>query len=232
MTLLADKKKRTQTFIQLTRKETRITAGAGEMAELQARFAKDHHLVLPRFVERGLMNEIRESLLEKAVYYNKKHKGLAHELCMRNNSASQLLHFLINDGRVYDFIRQVTGCTPIGCFHGRVYRMEPDSPHHHKWHSDWSHHRLIAMSINLGPQPYQGGGLQMREKDGEPFTEVFNTGYGDALIFRLGENLEHRVTDVTGTVDKTAFAGWFAGRPKYTRSLRSSIVGQRPAGKK
>ncbi len=227
MALVAERKQKTKPLIQITRRETVVTAGPEDMARLRGFFAENHYLLMPRFIERGLMDEIRESLDQKAVYYNKKHKGLAHELCMRNNSASQLMHFLINDGRIYDFIREVTGCPPIGCFHGRVYLMEPESPHHHKWHSDWSHHRMIAMSINLGRQPYQGGGLQLRHVGGEPFREVFNTGYGDALIFRLGEDLEHRVTDVTGKQIKTAFAGWYAARPKYTRSLRSSIVGSR-----
>jgi hypothetical protein len=36
-----------------------------------------------------------------------------------------------------------------------------------------------------------------------------NKGFGDAIVFRIGGNLEHRVAPVRGAVPKIAFAGWF-----------------------
>ena len=39
--------------------------------------------------------------------------------------------------------------------------------------------------------------------------QIANTGLGDAMLFRISGNLEHRVTEVTGDQPKTAFAGWF-----------------------
>jgi hypothetical protein len=38
---------------------------------------------------------------------------------------------------------------------------------------------------------------------------VNNTGFGDAILFRISKDLEHRVTEVVGEVAKTAYAGWF-----------------------
>ena len=45
------------------------------------------------------------------------------------------------------------------------------------WHNDLLPHRMLTMSINLGAVPYQGGILQIRDRDsGEILTEVANTG--------------------------------------------------------
>ena len=45
--------------------------------------------------------------------------------------------------------------------------------------------------------------------------QVANTGLGDAIIFRLRSDLEHLATDVEGTIEKTAFAGWFRSSPDF-----------------
>ena len=97
---------------------------------------------------------------------------------------------------------------------GRVYRMIPGSGHYDSWHSDMIGHRMIGMSINLSPEPYSGGVFQLRERDSEQILyEVANTGLGDAILFRLADHLQHRITDVDGTIPKTAFAGWFQSEP-------------------
>lgn len=49
----------------------------------------------------------------------------------------------------------------------------------------------------------------MRCDTRELLQEVRNTGFGDALLFRISENLVHRVQGVTGEHPKIAFAGWF-----------------------
>jgi hypothetical protein len=39
--------------------------------------------------------------------------------------------------------------------------------------------------------------------------EFANTTPGDATLFRISDSLVHRVTSLTGSQPKTAFAGWF-----------------------
>jgi len=66
------------------------------------------------------------------------------------------------------------------------------------------------MSINLSPQVYDGGSLQIKHCDSdEILQEIHNTGLGDALLFRISGHLVHRVLGVKGDIPKTAFAGWF-----------------------
>jgi hypothetical protein len=79
------------------------------------------------------------------------------------------------------------------------------------------------VSVNLSPQPYGGGVFQLREAaSGKMLTEVANIGLGDATLFRIGEDLAHRITDVSGPNAKTAFAGWFRAQPDY-RSMLADI---------
>lgn len=63
--------------------------------------------------------------------------------------------------------------------------------------------------------------LQIAERDSKRIlAEVANTGYGDAVIFEISEDLEHRVTEVEPGPDKTAFAGWFVRSPGRAAWLR------------
>jgi hypothetical protein len=129
---------------------------------------------------------------------------------------------LLNDPRLFAAVREVTGCDSIGCFEGRVYRMAPGGEHYDSWHNDLAEGRMVAMSVNLSREPYAGGVLQMRRRGPkEVFAEVTNVGAGDAILFRLDSELQHRVTPVQGSTSKTAFAGWFKSSPTFLSVLKS-----------
>jgi hypothetical protein len=97
--------------------------------------------------------------------------------------------------------------------------------HTDDWHDDTSDGRLLAMSINLSPRGYQGGVFQMREsKSHWTLMEIANTGLGDALLFRVSSDLQHRVTEVQTGEPRTAFAGWFHSTKE---SMRERLNGQK-----
>ena len=135
---------------------------------------------------------------------------IADELVMVDNSASVLLHFLMHDPELFALIREITGCPPIGRFRGRIYRMYPETGHHNSWHRDLAGGRLAAISINLSEEPFDGGGLEMRDSTTKVRrSEAPRLRLGDAVVLRLDRRLEHRVRDVRGPTPKTAFAGFF-----------------------
>lgn len=120
------------------------------------------------------------------------------------------------------FVEAMTGCGHIGSFAGRVYRLAPEVGNYDSWHDDLGANRLVAMSVNLSTEPYSGGLLQIRHHESKRIVrEVANTGVGDAILFQLASALEHRVTDIEGTVPKTASAGWFRSAPEYMRRSAS-----------
>jgi hypothetical protein len=92
------------------------------------------------------------------------------------------------------------------------------------WHGDMDGNRLVTLSVNVG-DPYEGGVLQIRERPSNRIVhEVANTGPGDAILFALGDHLEHRVGAVTGTATKTAMAGWFQRTPAALEVLKASVM--------
>lgn len=205
--------------IQLTRSGTVCrTPGAG-LDSLRLDFDRDHCVRLPAFLEPGLLQFI-QSEVDRAGFHEHVHDHLvppARELVMNGNLAQGLLDLLLlNDPTLFDAVRVITACDPIGCFAGRVYRMIPGSGHGDAWHDDVGESRMAAISINLSRDVYAGGALQIRDRaSGAIVHEVANTGPGDAILFRLSPGLEHRVGDVVGSVPKTAFAGWFCAEPAF-----------------
>jgi hypothetical protein len=151
------------------------------------------------------------------------HGSIATELRLDDGIATGLLHFLTNDPRIFHLVESVSGCTGIRAFAGRVYRRFPGGHHHDDWHGDVDGRRLVGMSVNLSADAYEGGVFEMRDGDTQrPLAALPNAGFGDAILFRLADHLEHRVSDVRGAFPKTAFAGWFFADLDFETVLRDT----------
>jgi hypothetical protein len=215
--------------VQINNSGTVCSGSAEDLGALRAQFAAQHYLKLPGLLAPGLLDFL-QSKVQHAEFYERVHDGIGpnSELCMKSNTAAAALLFLMNDKKLFQIIQDVTQCDPIGCFEGRVYRVNPGRGHHDSWHDDVGEHRLVGMSINLSRRAYSGGTLQMRDRiSGEIVSEVPNAGIGDAVIFRLSDRLQHRITDVEGTTSKTAFAGWFSSQPNFLSILREQAIANR-----
>ncbi len=218
-------------MIQLTRTGTVFSGSPDDLERLCRQFDRQHWIRLPQLLEPGLLQLILHRL-EGADFSPLVHAGIGTELCMRDQITHGLLNFLANDPKLYGIVQHISGCSLIGSFHGRVYRMVPGGGHCDSWHDDMVDYRLVSLSLNLSSEVYAGGVLQIRDRKlGQIVVGVANTGLGDAILFRLSQHLEHRVTEVVGAVPKTAFAGWFQSQPDFHASLRekSSLEGHRNA---
>ena len=189
------------------------------MRRLNEEFSRRHCVVLPELLDRALAEEIARRV-DGAEFYRLEHEGIGVEACMRRNSTLAWLLLLVNDRRVVDFVRSITGCGPIGHFMGRVYRLDPGGEHHDSWHTDLGEGRMLAMSINLSTEPYAGGALELRDRQNGASSTAKTARIGDGLLFELGTNLEHRVLPVTGETPRTVFAGWFKGGDDFRSALR------------
>ena len=208
--------------IQIGKSGLVYSGSAEDLGALRAQFDRQHHLRFPELLGPELL-DVLQTKVRQGEFYERVHEGIGanKELCMTSNSASAALLFLVNDKKLFQVIQAVTQCDQIGCFQGRVYRVNPGCGHHDSWHNDIGEHRLIGMSINLSREVYSGGMLQIRDHtSGEVVCDVPNAGIGDAVIFRLSHRLQHRITDVEGTASKTAFAGWFRAQPDFLSLLR------------
>lgn len=188
-------------------------------------FEKEHYILIESFLDPALLDYIQQNIND-GDFYPRSHGRLATELCLNQGKAHALLYFLLNNQKLFRFIEAVTGCDKIGCFEGRGYRIVPGEGHFDDWHNDIYGGRLVAISINLSNEIFEGGELQIRNSHSTRIlSEVANIGSGDAVIFRLSDDLQHRIADIRGNVPKTAFAGWFKSGPDYLSILRSGQAG-------
>jgi len=133
------------------------------------------------------------------------------------------LHLIANASVLLEAVHEITACGPFTWFGGRVYRMLPNSDHHDSWHDDAMDGRLVGLSVNLSERRYLGGLFRLRERgSNRALVEIANTGMGDAILFRISDQLEHEITSVHGRESKTAFAGWFkSNEPTLLRRLQA-----------
>ena len=199
-----------------------VVPDEAEIAEWSRAFATSHCVRVPRFFDERLLAWLRAQLAT-APFHPRTHEGIEPppvDLGLADDRLLAIVATLLNDRRVFDVVRAISGCAAIGCFEPVVYRMEPRPEHFDTWHGDTDGNRMVTLSVNLG-DPYDGGVLQIREKPSNRLVhEVANTGPGDAILFALGDHLEHRVGRVTGTVTKMALAGWFQRAPPALEAFK------------
>lgn len=208
--------------LQLTRAGVRCEAAADVFRRLSESFAATPLLRLPKFLDSQLAALV-DARLDDAAFERRVDKGREIEETIEEPSLVGLFTLVLNDPRLFALVDRMTGCGPIGCFTGRIYRRREsrwEGDRYYPWHDDVSDDRMIGLSINLGRQPYEGGLLQMRDAvTRQPVAEVANVGHGDAVVFRVSAALEHQVTPVRGAVPRTVIAGWFRARPSFADLL-------------
>lgn len=202
-------------MIQLTRQATVFSGSDADLERLRATFAEQHWLRLPQIVEASVLEAVRNELATCA-FKPQSYSKIGSELIADAHASMSLLTLLFNDSTLFDLIQQITNHGDIGCFRGRVYRMTPTDDQHFDWHTDLGDERLLAVSLNLSTEPYRGGVLQIRDRATGRIQEVANAAFGDAIMFRVAEGLEHCVTPVEGDTPRTAFGGWFRGYRLFT----------------
>lgn len=180
---------------------------------LQKEWAAQSCLRLPHFLDGSLARALAAQI-RKGRFFERRDRGIARESCMKKDKTFSFLHFLMNDERLFAAIEKITGCGRIRSFTGRLYRFSSGDAHYDSWHDDLGNHRRVGVSINLSRGKYAGGIFQIR-RGSKILHEVQNHGFGDAVLFQLGNRLKHRVTPVTGRIPRVAFAGWFCARPSF-----------------
>lgn len=205
----------TDPVLQLTSRGAVATPSAAVATALRDAFHAQRCVRLRSFIEPRLLSQI-QAQIDGAAFVDRAHGTISTELCMERNACLGLLNFLVNDPAVFRFVEQVTGRQGLRFFVGRVYRMLAARGHYDSWHADLHADHQVGMSVNLGTEPFDGGVFEIRRADtAEPLAALANVGAGDAILFSIAEELEHRVTPMRGAVAKTALAGWFGATRDY-----------------
>ena len=193
-------------MIQL--QKSQIVADPEDVERRKTEFRERHCVVLPQLLDVPLLDFLAERL-ERGRWLDNVNEDVGHEIVLNDPPATGLLHFGVNTPSFLKAVEEITGCGPLTRFEGRVYRFLPNSGHHAEWHSD-SGNGLVGMSLNLSRRTFNGGLFHLRElQTKRVLADIANTGWGNAILFRISTHLQHRVTEVVGEEPKTAFAGWF-----------------------
>ena len=191
---------------------------AGVISQLKDEFAQRRCIILPNLIQKEILLKmlprIETSLFQPKDHIdNKTHKTIfANDLSINGDSiALHQINLMLNNPVLFKIIEEITGCTGVNGFVGRIYRNMPSAGHQLDWHDDLSiTERLVAISINLSAEQFENGVFQIREKKSAVFLrEVPSGNLGDAHLFAISPKLEHRVTETTGQHPRTAAAGWF-----------------------
>ena len=205
-------------MLQISTSGVVVSGSEADIKRARIDFDKQDWVRLPAILDQDLLGVAQSQL--GASQFEEKTANLYRELTVADSALPFALLLLLNNRRLFKLVEEITGCGHIGCFRGRIYRIVPGANHHVEWHTDLNGTRLVALSVNLTTEPYEGGILSIREAATERvLCEVTNSGFGDAILFRIDERLQHRVSDVQGTVAKTALAGWFESAPDYRTLL-------------
>jgi len=199
---------------------------AGDLEVLRRQFAEQPYVELPGFVAPALLS-IVERAMNVGDFAHRAHPGIGEELCLEAGPATAACQLVFNDPALLDVVTQVAACSALGCFDGRVYRLEPQAGHYDSWHSDASDDRMVGLSVNLSREPFSGGVLEIRRAVSQQAEyAVPSVAYGSAVLFRISPALRHRVTPVRGAVARTAYAGWFRGSPDFAEVFTRRLNGQ------
>lgn len=196
-----------------TRRGIVVHADDTRIEALRDELARRHAVRFRRFLDSDLLARVQNEI-DAATFSVREDEGIAVELCLEPSRALDIVMFVMNTPQMFGVVRAITGCEAIEAFAGRIYRFDPAVAHHDSWHDDTSGaNRLAGFSLNLSRDKYRGGSFQIREKaKPDDVLEVENTGAGDAFLFRIARELQHRVLPVEGAHAKTAFAGWFIAK--------------------
>jgi hypothetical protein len=199
-----------------------------QLDALRDRFAMQHYVVLENLLEPVLREKIQQRI-ERAQWNSSAFEGSDRdqifsgtEFTLDEPVTGNILAFILNNPDFLEAVRIITGYKQISEFAGRIYRMAAGPQHHLSWHNDALEKRRVGLSMNLSTEVFLGGTFELRDRwTLAPLGQVNNTGFGDVLLFRISRDLQHRVTEVVGTVPKTACAGWFRASG---RSLFAELV--------
>lgn len=200
-------------ILQLGEDGLSANATNADISHLKKQFAAADYLVFPRFLSEALIESIHRHTDHGAFsprsYDLEPTKGFSVNELYSNNHVNWILHFFMRDPKLMEIFGALAGCRRLLTFQGRIYKFTSEGGHQYGWHQDLMDERQLALSVNLGRHPFDGGQLQIRKIGTERVSEIHNAGPGDAVLFRIAPDLEHQVLPVSGPHYKMAFAGWF-----------------------
>lgn len=193
------------------------TPSSEQLATLAQSFREHYFARLSGLLEAGFLRQIL-TLVDDSQFSERHTPRIGCVETLQNARFETGMHQLFNQPAVLAAIGAVIGRS-VDLWLGNTVRRVPGRNHFSAWHDDLSppvevqgrpYRRAVPMSVNLSPERFEGGNLELRRvDDGMLLADVANKTFGDAILFRIGEGLQHRVADVLGEHPRVVHVGWF-----------------------
>lgn len=194
---------------------------AAEIAQFKAKLSSDFVVQIPAFLSAEIVQKILAAdggTLEKESILIAETTGkyFGSESIVMDPKAHLLVHMILNQLEIIEFMQKVTNDPSLKSFRGRIYKMDPAKKHELGWHNDNVGNRRIGVSINLN-EDFGGSAFQIREKgQTSVHAEIRNGTLGSMLVFSIDSKLEHCLTPLEGPGIKIAVAGWFLANEEFS----------------
>lgn len=203
-------------MIHLT--QTAVLSDPADIRRLAAEFAATGCARLPGFLAPPILQHLL-NWLEAARFEERIETGPAGTFgttlfVPETEQTWFLLQFILNRPELFEIVEKIAACPKIGNFIGRLHRTLAGADQHIDWHRDDVEARTLGICINLGVEEYTGGVLQLRDADATLRAEVGRAAAGDAFLFRINAEWQHRLTPVQ-TGSRTVGVGWFRTEPAW-----------------
>jgi len=193
---------------------------ATDLPKLRSEFAQHSCVRLPQLIEPSLLAHLCRKV--EAARLVTKFEGAENDrfgqilFVPQTEPALFVFQMLMNNRKLFQAIEEITECLSIGNFFGRLHRSVPGGDHQIAWHGDNTDRRLLGLTIDLSAADYDGGVFQLRRKASEEIIcEVARNQSGDAFVFRISPELQHRLTAVADGGPRTVGVGWFRSQPDF-----------------
>lgn len=183
------------------------------LEQYKAEYAETNCILLKDMLNPKILNKLMDKL-DKVIFQTKFETSEENKFGKvlfvdQHEPVVATFNFIFNDTGLFSCLEDITNCGTIDNFTGRIHRSEEGENHRIDWHGDNADHRLLAITICLGNTPYTGAAFELRERSSKKITRSFGQlNAGDALIFRIDPQLEHRLAPLE-TGRRTVGVGWF-----------------------
>lgn len=183
------------------------------LKQYKAEYSETHGILLKGFLNPKILDKLMNKL-DKATFLTRFEKDKENKFgkvlfVEQDTPVVHTFNFVFNDQALFSSLENITNCSPIANFTGRIHRSQEGENHGIDWHGDNADNRLLAMTICLGNTNYSGAQFELREKISKKITKSFGQlKAGDAMIFCIHPELEHRLTSLQ-TGQRTVGVGWF-----------------------
>ena len=153
---------------------------------------------------------LMRSVCGKAVLEAQDVEGVGRRWIEPLDRVGKMLSLVLSHESVLDWVGKVGGRGPVNRVAGQLASYSAGHGEFLDWHDDNFEDRKIAVVIDLSEHEFEGGEFEMRLRGKEtPHFKHRLQGFGTALIFRVADDVEHRLLPVTDGGPRRTFAGWF-----------------------